>query len=109
MALAPAQAGGLLPAGSCPCPGSLYSGCHFWAPQAFRAKMCLSGQTMDKTPIGIPACFRVIPYPCPAVDPAELYADSIYALLRPSKPAPPRSDTSAPTTPAGGERSGATP
>jgi hypothetical protein len=96
-----ARAEGLLPAGSCPCPGGLYSGCHFWAPQAWRVKMCWQGQTMDKVPVGVPACFRVLPYPCPAADPADVYADSIYALLAPKKttPAVPAADAPA-TSPA---------
>jgi hypothetical protein len=66
------------------CPKPSYSKLHYWAPTAYRAGYHFHGTRLspyapDRFP-DVPPSYRIIQYPCPAVDPATHYQER--AILR---------------------------
>ena len=61
------------------CPGSSYSRLHYWTPALWRLHACLHGPKAptyapDRFP-DVPPTYKIIGYPCPAVDPATMVHD----------------------------------
>lgn len=61
------------------CPHTSYSPLHYWTPALYRLHACLHGPKAptyapDRFPC-VPPTYKIIRYPCPAVDPATLVND----------------------------------
>ena len=66
------------------CPPTSYSPCHYWTPTLYRLYDCI--HYGKHTPY-IPDChypdavsFKIVPFPCPPVDPITLYLRDPYGF-----------------------------